>query len=99
MARASSRVSQQITELVIITLSFLNCPIGSVQFAMPCLYASIRPRRLKIGSKLKAIAPMPISPAVSNVGGLPHATQIGGCPFPYGLGRMLCGYGTVNDSP
>jgi hypothetical protein len=32
-----------------------------------------------MGSKLNAMAPMPSSPARVNVGGLPHATQIGGC--------------------
>ena len=49
---------------------------------MPSLYASIRPLREYTGSKLKAMAPMPISPAWTKVPGLPQATQIGGCPGP-----------------
>jgi hypothetical protein len=68
--------------LVIITLSFLNCPICSVGLWIASLYASTRPFKLWIGSKLNAIAPMPIDPALANVGGLPHATHIGGCPEP-----------------
>ena len=35
----------------------------------------------------------------AKVGGLPQATQIGGWPWPYGLGSTLCGVGTVKCSP
>ena len=38
-------------------------------------------------------------PAFSNVDGLPHATQMGGWPLPYGFGRMLCGVSTLKNSP
>ncbi len=42
----------------------------------------MRPLSEKTGSKLKAMAPIPISPAWTNVPGLPQATQIGGWPLP-----------------
>jgi rubrerythrin len=36
--------------------------------------------------------------AFAKVGGLPHATQMGGWPGPYGLGRMLWGVGTDENT-
>src|SRR5262245_28544964 len=41
--------------------------------------------------RLKQSAPSPRRPAFSNVDGLPHATQIGGCGFEYGFGSTLRG--------
>ena len=52
-----------------------------------------------IGLKLKPIAPMPWRPAFSKVGGLPHATQIGGWLAPYGFGSTLWGVSIEKCSP
>ena len=71
----------------------------SVGESAASLYASRRPLRLWIGSKLKAMAPIPREPAFAKVSGFPHATQIGGCPLPYGFGRMLWGPGTDQPFP
>src|SRR5438045_7962905 len=48
--------------------------------------------------KLNPIAPTPLRPASSYVGGLPQACQIGGCGLLYGFGKMFRG-GTENDVP
>src|SRR5437660_6412378 len=48
--------------------------------------------------KLNPIAPTPLRPASSYVGGLPQACQIGGCGFLYGFGRMFRG-GELNVTP
>src|SRR5438309_458171 len=48
--------------------------------------------------KLNPIAPTPLRPASSYVGGLPHACQIGGWGFLYGLGRTFRA-GTLKETP
>src|SRR6185436_10848765 len=41
--------------------------------------------------RLKQSAPSPRRPAFSNVDGLPHATQMGGCGFDHGFGSTFRG--------
>src|SRR5436309_2262253 len=101
MSAATSRArfpsSRQITLFVIITLSFTYSPIGSAS-ATPFLYASTIGFMCFAAEKLNPIAPTPLRPASSYVGGFPHACQIGGCGFLNGFGRTFRG-GTWNDTP
>src|SRR5436305_13860172 len=83
--RARPPSSRQITVFVIMTLSFTYAAIGSA-FATAFLYASIIGAICGAAEKLNPIAPRPFSPAFANVGGLPHACQIGGGGCLHGLG-------------
>src|SRR5439155_8404157 len=96
-SRARCPSVRQITLFVIITLSFTNSPIGSAS-ATPFLYASIIGFMCFAALKLNPIAPTPLRPASSYVGGLPQACQIGGCGLLYGFGKIFRG-GTENDVP
>src|SRR5438552_11704896 len=101
MSRAHARdrcpSARQSTLFVIITLSLTYSPMGSAS-AMPFLYASTIGFMCFAAEKLNPIAPTPLRPASSYVGGLPQACQIGGCGFLYGFGRMFRG-GTEKDTP
>src|SRR5947209_7389270 len=96
-SRARCPSARQSTLFVIITLSLTYSPMGWAS-AMPFLYASTMGFMCFAALKLNPIAPTPLRPASSYVGGLPQACQMGGWGFLYGFGRMFRG-GTETDTP
>ena len=80
------------------TLSFTYAPTGSVHSLIAFLYVSISGARSSGSPIVKQSAPMPSRPAFSNVAGLPHASQSGGCGTVHGRGSTVRD-GIENPSP